>query len=76
MLVLSRKVREQICLPGLDVVLTVLEVREGKVRLGINAPDDIPVHRKELCGRSREHSANDWGLTPDAELNDTNREGG
>ena len=48
MLVLSRKVREQIRLPGLDVVVTVLEVRGGKVRLGITAPDDIAVVREGL----------------------------
>ena len=62
MLVLSRKVREQICLPGLDIILTVLEVRGGKVRLGITAPDEVAVVRKELWSRSREHSANDFDL--------------
>ena len=60
MLVLSRKVREQICLPGLDVVVTVLEVCGGKVRLGITAPDEIAVVREELWRRSRQHSANDF----------------
>ncbi|RPH76397.1 MAG: carbon storage regulator [Planctomycetaceae bacterium] len=48
MLVLSRKVGEQICLPQLDIVLTVLEVRGGRVRLGITAPERISVVRKEL----------------------------
>ena len=62
MLVLSRKVREQICLPRLDVVVTVLEVRGGKVRLGITAPDEVAVVREELFRRSREHSANDFDL--------------
>ena len=51
MLVLSRKVREQIRLPGLDVVVTVLEVRGGKVRLGITAPDEVTVVREELWRR-------------------------
>ena len=58
MLVLSRKVREQICLPGLDVVVTVLEVRGGKVRLGITAPDEIAVFREELWRRLQQDSAN------------------
>ena len=57
MLVLSRKVREQICLPGLDVVVTVLEVRGGKVRLGITAPDEIVVVREELWRRLQQDSA-------------------
>lgn len=58
MLVLSRRVREQILLPGLDVVLTVLEVRGGKVRLGITAPDEIAVFREELWRRLQQDSAN------------------
>ena len=67
MLVLSRKVREQIRLPGLDVVVTVLEVRGGIVRLGITAPDEIAVVREELWRRSRQHSANAAGSRQDAE---------
>lgn len=58
MLVLSRKVREQIRLPGLDVVVTVLEVRGGKVRLGITAPDEVAVVREELWRRLQQDSAN------------------
>ena len=56
MLVLSRKVREQICLPGLDVVVTVLEVRGRKVRLGITAPDEITIVREELWRRLQQDS--------------------
>ena len=58
MLVLSRKVREQIRLPGLDVVVTVLEVRGGMVRLGITAPDEVFVVREELWRRLQQDSAN------------------
>ena len=61
MLVLSRKVREQIRLPGLDVVVTVLEVRGGKVRLGIAAPDEVAVVREELWRRLQQDSANAVG---------------
>jgi len=52
MLVLSRKVGEQICVPRCKLVLTVLEVRGARVRLGFAAPEDIAVVRKELCRHS------------------------
>ncbi len=47
MLVLSRKKSESIVING-DVVITVVEVRGDKVRLGIQAPRDVLVHRKEV----------------------------
>ena len=47
MLVLSRKRNEQIVI-GDKIVITIVEVRGDKVRLGIDAPDDIPVHRQEV----------------------------
>jgi len=47
MLVLSRKLTQEITI-GDNITVTVLEYREGKVRLGITAPKDIPVHRKEV----------------------------
>jgi carbon storage regulator len=46
-LVLSRKRDERIHI-GDDVVLVVVEVRGDKVRLGIEAPKDVPVHRHEV----------------------------
>ena len=48
MLVLSRKKNESIVIND-NVVITVVEVRGDKVRLGIVAPKDIPVHRKEVA---------------------------
>lgn len=51
MLVLSRKSGEKIVLPGLDVVLTVLNVDGGKVRLGITAPPDVTIYRDEVWQR-------------------------
>lgn len=48
MLTLSRKVGQRIVVPGLGVVLTVLEVRGGQVRLGIEAPKEVAVHRQEV----------------------------
>lgn len=47
MLVLTRKRREEIVIGG-DIVVTVLEIKGGGVRLGIEAPRDVPVHRKEI----------------------------
>lgn len=47
MLVLSRKRDESIVI-GDKIVVTVVEVRGDKVRLGINAPQGVPVHRQEV----------------------------
>jgi carbon storage regulator len=57
MLVLSRKVGEQICIPQFDIVFTILEVNGRRVRLGITAPEEIVVLRKELRDRSPKNSA-------------------
>jgi carbon storage regulator len=48
MLVLSRKSGEGILIDG-GIVVTILEARNGKVRLGIQAPEDVLVLRKELA---------------------------
>ncbi len=47
MLVLSRKLNESIVIHD-NVVVTVLGVKGDTVRLGINAPVEIPVHRQEV----------------------------
>ena len=47
MLVLSRQKDESIMI-GDDVEITIVDVRGDKVRLGINAPRNISVHRKEI----------------------------
>lgn len=47
MLVLSRG-RDECIMIGDDVVITVLDIRGDKVRLGIAAPSDVPVHRQEV----------------------------
>ena len=47
MLVLSRQKDESIII-GDDVEITIVDVRGDKVRLGINAPRSISVHRKEI----------------------------
>jgi carbon storage regulator len=47
MLVLSRH-RDESIMIGDNIVITVVDVRGDKVRLGIDAPTDIPVHRQEV----------------------------
>src|SRR5436309_2768846 len=47
MLVLSRKKNESIVINN-DIIITVVEIRGDKVRLGIVAPKDVPVHRQEV----------------------------
>jgi carbon storage regulator len=47
MLVLSRKKNESIVINN-DVTVTVVEIRGDKVRLGIVAPKEVPVHRQEV----------------------------
>jgi carbon storage regulator len=47
MLVLSRH-RDESIMIGDDIIVTIVDIRGDKVRLGINAPQDIPVHRQEV----------------------------
>ena len=47
MLVLSRH-RDESIIIGDDIVITVVDIRGDKVRLGIQAPTHIPVHRQEI----------------------------
>lgn len=47
MLVLTRKVGERIVI-NKDIVITVVELHNGKCRLGITAPKEVPVSRQEL----------------------------
>lgn len=47
MLVLSRKKNESIVIRD-DIVITVVEIRRDKVRIGIEAPKEVTVHRREV----------------------------
>jgi len=47
MLVLSRKKNESIVIND-DITIVVVEIRGDKVRLGVEAPKEIPVHRREV----------------------------
>ena len=50
MLVLSRRVRESVVIDG-KIRVTVIKTGSGTVRLGIEAPVDVPVHREEIQQR-------------------------
>ncbi len=48
MLVLSRRVNDTVIV-GSDITIKVLEIRGNRVRLGISAPPEVPVHRSEVA---------------------------
>lgn len=56
MLILTRRVSESIFI-GKDITVTVLDVKGPQVRLGINAPKHVPVHREEIYDRIRAQAA-------------------
>lgn len=57
MLILTRRVGETLVV-GDDVTVTVLGVKGNQVRLGVNAPDDVSVHRQEIYDRIQQEKAN------------------
>lgn len=76
MLVLSRKKNESIIIND-NITVTVIEIRGDKVRLGIEAPKDVTVHRREVYeaihghapsqpGNSRDRDPDSAPVTPDA----------
>lgn len=48
MLVLSRKVNERIVING-NIIITVVRIRGDQVRIGVDAPKDVTVHRQEVA---------------------------
>ncbi len=57
MLVLTRKSGESLRI-GKNIILTVLEKNSGAVRLGIEAPLDVPIYREEIYQRLQEANRN------------------
>lgn len=60
MLVLSRKRGERIVIDD-QIEITVIDIRGDKVRLGVEAPKDIPVHRREVYDEIHRNDAADGG---------------
>ena len=50
MLILTRRIGETLMI-GDDVTVTVLDIRNGQARIGVDAPKEIPVHREEIYKR-------------------------
>jgi carbon storage regulator len=62
MLILTRRVGETVMI-GNDVTVTVLGVKGNQVRIGVNAPKDIAVHREEIYERIKREEDQD-GTAP------------
>ncbi|GMV96680.1 MAG: carbon storage regulator CsrA [Phycisphaerae bacterium] len=64
MLVLSRQ-RDQTIMIGDDIEITVVDIRGDKVRLGINAPQSVTVHRKEVYEAIKRENRAAAGVKPE-----------
>ncbi|MBX3095368.1 MAG: carbon storage regulator CsrA [Fimbriimonadaceae bacterium] len=64
MLVLTRKVNQTIII-GDQIEVVVLEVRGEQVRLGIKAPRDVVVHRKEIYDQIQSENESATAINPD-----------
>ena len=60
MLILTRRVGETVVI-GEDISVTVLGVKGNQIRLGINAPKDVAVHRQEIFDRIQNESTDSAG---------------
>ncbi len=56
MLILTRKVGETLMI-GDQVEVTILSIKGNQVRIGVNAPKEIPVHREEIYARIKREQA-------------------
>jgi carbon storage regulator len=74
MLILTRRVGESVVI-GEDVIVTVLGVKGNQVRIGINAPKTVAVHREEIFERIKSGRASgDTATTPSDDQNTHPRE--
>ena len=55
MLILTRRVTESLMI-GNDVTVTILGIKGNQVRVGVQAPRDLPVHREEVYARIQQES--------------------
>jgi carbon storage regulator len=63
MLILTRRVGETVVI-GDDVTVTVLGVKGNQVRLGVNAPREVSVHREEIFERIKKEQEDEAALKP------------
>ena len=63
MLVLSRKKNESIVIND-DITIVVVEIRGDKVRIGVEAPKEVPVHRNEVYEAIRRNVSSDYVEPP------------
>ena len=75
MLVLSRKKNESIVINN-DITIVVVEIRGDKVRLGVEAPKEIPVHRREVYDAIKRNAAVQNGQPRDGSIAPNRRGGG
>jgi len=58
MLILTRRVNEKLMV-GDDVTVTVLSISGNQVRIGVNAPRHVPVHREEIYDKVKRQESSD-----------------
>lgn len=69
MLILTRRINETLNI-GDDVQVTVLGIKGNQVRIGINAPRDVPVHREEIYQRIKREERMNQSDADDSDADD------